>query len=198
MVKSELELLKKSKEGDIEAFEQLISAYQKKVFNIALRMIGNHDDASDLAQEVFLKVYKSIKQFKEESSFSTWIYRITSNVCLDEVRKLKNKKIISLDEEIKQGENEIKRQIKDIRPSPEDFTEQNELRKAINDAIMTLPEDQGVAIILRDIQGFSYEEIANITKCPIGTIKSRINRARKDLKEIILKKKELFDVDFVK
>ncbi|MGI6778698.1 MAG: RNA polymerase sigma factor [Acetivibrionales bacterium] len=123
MSESEKDLLKKSKSGDIEAFERLIEGYQTRVFNIAYRMIRNHDDAADLAQEVFIKVYRYIKNFKEESSFSTWIFRITKNVCLDELRKRKNKHIISLDEEIKLNDGEVVRQIESKDDTPEMLAE---------------------------------------------------------------------------
>ncbi|MCX7921299.1 MAG: sigma-70 family RNA polymerase sigma factor [Clostridia bacterium] len=191
-------LLLKSKNGDIEAFEELIEAYQRKVFNMALRMIGNHDDASELAQEVFIRVYKSIKSFKEESSFSTWIYRITSNVCLDELRRRKNKKVISLDEDIKAEDGDIKRQVEDDKPTPDMVVENKEMRKAVNDAINTLSADHRMVVVMRDIQGLSYDEIAKVLKCPEGTVKSRINRARQELKQILKSKRELFNSEYVK
>lgn len=198
MLENEKDLLKRSKSGDIEAFELLIEAYQKKVFNLAYRMLGNHDDASELAQEVFIKVYRSLKSFKEESQFSTWIYRIATNVCLDELRKRKNKKLIYIDESIKGEEEDLNRQVEDNRPTPDIIAERNHLKKAVNSAIQTLSEEHKIVIILRDIQGFSYEEIAEIVKCPTGTVKSRINRARQALKEILKNNKELFDEGVVK
>ncbi|MCX7748555.1 MAG: sigma-70 family RNA polymerase sigma factor [Clostridia bacterium] len=196
-VENEKHLLIKAKNGDIEAFEKLIGEYQKKVFNIAFRMVGNHDDASEIAQEVFLKVYKSLKSFKEEASFSTWIYRITTNVCLDELRKKKNKKVISLDEEIKAQDGEMKRQVVDDSPTPEMAVEGKIIRKAVSDSIKMLSEEHRIVIVMRDIQGFSYEEIAKVLKCPEGTIKSRINRARQSLREILKNNKELFKEDCV-
>ena len=93
MGQNEQILLEKAKAGDVSAFEELIDAYQKKIFNLAYRIIGNYDDAGDMAQEALIRIYRSIANFKEQSSFSTWIYRITTNVCLDEIRKRKNKKI---------------------------------------------------------------------------------------------------------
>jgi len=199
MLENEKDLLKKSKKGNIESFEQLISAYQKKVYNIALKIVGNHEDASEMAQEVFIKVFKSIGQFKEESSFSTWIYRITTNVCLDEVRKSKNKiKMLSIDEDLNVGEGEIKRQFYDSSRLPEISAERNEMRKVLNQAILSLSFEHRIAVVMRDIQGFSYEEIAKTMKCPEGTVKSRINRARNELREILKKNKELFDIDYVK
>lgn len=198
MSDNEKSLLEKSKAGDITAFEQLIDGYQHKIFNIALRIVGNYDDASDLAQEVLIRVYKSISAFKEQSSFSTWIYRITTNACLDEIRKRKNRKIISLDEEIKVDDGEMKRQIVSDEPLPEDTAEKRELKKMVNDAISRLSEEHRMAIVLRDIQGFSYEEIARMINCPEGTVKSRISRARQSLKNVLQSKRELFYEEYVK
>lgn len=198
MSEGERNLLEKAKNGDVLAFERLITEYQKKVFNIAFRMVGNYDDASELTQEVFIRVFKSLKNFKEQSLFSTWIYKITTNVCLDEIRKRKKRKVVYLDEEIKLEENEVKRQIEDDKPTPEMIAEKNEISKAVNDAIESLSEEHRTVIVLRDLQGFSYEEIAKITSCPEGTVKSRINRARQALKEILKCKTELLDCEFVK
>lgn len=198
MIENEINLLKKSKNGDIEAFEELIEAYQKKVFNIAFRMIGNYDDASELAQEVFIKIFKGIKSFKEESTFSTWVYKITTNVCLDELRKTRNKKSISLDEELKLDDGEVQIQIVDQRPSPETLFEQKEIKKTVKKAIDNLSHEHRIVIILRELNGLNYEEIAKILKCPVGTVKSRINRAKQELKEILKNKEELFNEEYVK
>ena len=161
-------------------------------------MIGDYDEASELAQEAFLKAYKSIKSFKGDSLFSTWIYKITTNVCLDEIRRKKKKKLISLDEDIEHDGSEFKRQIKDHSPGPESLAENNELKRMVKESINLLPEDYKIVIVLRDIQGFSYEEISRIIKCPIGTVKSRINRARRALKKILQKNGELIIEEFVK
>ncbi|HOJ11975.1 MAG TPA: sigma-70 family RNA polymerase sigma factor [Clostridiales bacterium] len=199
MENNEKVLIEKSQNGDIEAFEKLIEAYQRKVFNIALGMFGNYEDASDMAQEVFIRIFKSIKSFKGQSLFSTWLYRITTNVCLDELRKRKNKNVISIDEEIHLDDGEgVVRQIIDESPSPDVIAEKKELKKVVNDAILELSAEHKEVIILRDIQGFSYDEIAEIIKCPQGTVKSRINRARNILKEILKNKKELWDKEYVK
>jgi len=198
MSEGEKLLLDRSKSGDVAAFEQLIEGYQRKIFNIALRIVGNYDDAGDLAQEVLIRIYKSIRNFKEQSSFSTWVYRITTNVCLDEIRKRKNRKVISLDEELKFDDGEMSRQIASDDPLPEDTAERSELREIVNNAINSLSEEHRVVIILRDIQGFSYEEIAEMVKCPEGTIKSRINRARQALRNILQEKRELLYGEYVK
>ncbi len=198
MFENEKYLLEKSKEGDIEAFEYLVTKYQKKVFNIALRLLGNYDDASELTQEAFIKIYKSIKNFKEESLLSTWIYRIATNVCLDELRKRKKRWVLSLDEEIQSEDGGIHRQVEDDSPTPDVIAEINDTKNTINKAIRKLQEEHRIVLILRDLQGFSYEEIAKIINRPEGTVKSRINRARSELRELLLKNGELFNGDFVK
>ncbi|HHV97234.1 MAG TPA: sigma-70 family RNA polymerase sigma factor [Clostridiaceae bacterium] len=191
-------LIEKSKKGDISAFEELIETYQNKVFNIAYSMLNNYEDANDVAQEVFIRVYKSIKNFKGESSFSTWLYRITTNVCLDELRKRKNKNVVSIDEDIPFDDGEVTRQIVDDGPTPDIIAEKKEVREIVNEAIGQLSEEHKTVIILRELQGLSYEEISKIINCPRGTVKSRINRARSALKNILKSKKELFNKDYVK
>ncbi|MGI6669596.1 MAG: RNA polymerase sigma factor [Acetivibrionales bacterium] len=190
-------LISKSKAGDVEAFEELIEAYQKKIFNYAYRIIGNYDDAADLAQEALIRIFKSIGGFKEQSSFSTWIYRITTNVCLDEIRRRKNKKEYSLDEEVQVDDGHLKRQVVNEDPGPDEVFEREELRSLVKNAIDKLPEEQRIVITLRDIQGLSYGEIAQVLDCPDGTVKSRISRARQALKKVLSSKLELLNEDYV-
>lgn len=191
-------LLEKAKAGDTAAFEELIDSYLKKIFNLAYRIIGDYDDAADLAQDALIRIFRSISGFKEQSSFSTWVYRITTNVCLDEIRKRKNKKVLSLDEEIHMEDGDLKRQIMSDDPQPDEVAETEELRSIINNAISSLPEDQRIVISLRDIQGLSYEEISEVLDCPVGTVKSRINRSRQALKNVLSTKRELLYGDYVK
>lgn len=198
MSQSEQLLLMRAKAGDVAAFEELTEAYQKKIFNLAYRMVGNYDDAGDMAQEALIRIFRSIGSFKEQSSFSTWVFRITTNVCLDEIRKRKNKKAFSLDEEIHTEDGEMQRQIISDDPLPDEIAEREELRSIVNKAINSLPEEQKIIITLRDIQSLSYEEIANVLSCPVGTVKSRINRARQALKNILLSKRELLNEHYVK
>lgn len=198
MSSNEQLLLERSKTGDIAAFEMLIEAYQKKIFNLAYRMIGNYDDAGDLAQEAMIRIFKSISNFKEQSSLSTWIYRITTNVCLDEIRKKKNRKVLSLDEEIHADDGDMQRQIMSDDPLPDELMEKKELQQIIISAIESLPEDQRLVIMLRDIQELSYDEIARVLDCPAGTVKSRINRARFALKNVLISKRELLNEEYVK
>lgn len=184
-------LLKLAKEGDAGAFEKLISMHQKTVYNMAFRMLGNREDAYDAAQDVFIRVYKALPGFRQESMFSTWIYRITKNVCLDIIRKNKKQNTVSIDREVDYGDGPLTMQIEDTGPSPDETAERNELVKKVREGIAKLPEQHRIIIVMRDMQNLSYEEIAKILKCPEGTVKSRINRARNALRNLIEHGKEL-------
>ena len=186
-------LVTKSKKGNIDAFEELISAYERKAYNIAYRMMGNEEDAKDMAQEAFIKIYKSIQNFREESSFSTWLYRIVTNVCLDELRKRKKDKLVPLELSIETDKGTAIVELSAERETPEDIYERVEKKQLIQNAISSLGEDYKTVIILRDIQGFGYEEIATMLNGSLGTIKSRINRARNQLKDKLRYQLELYE-----
>ncbi len=177
-------IIDKIKKGDIGSFNILVERYQKQVFNIAYRFVGNSEDASDLAQEAFLKAYKSIKTFRKDSSFKTWMYHITSNVCKDELRKKKKALVVSLDAPISGNDGqEFERQFKSSVLSPEEKYEVQEKQKFVQKIINSLPEDYRMVLILRELQDLSYQEISDILNCSIGTVKSRLNRGRKQFKE---------------
>lgn len=178
----EKQLVRKSREGDITAFEELIRSYEKRIFNIALKMVGNREDASDIAQEVCIKIFKSIGKFKEDSSFSTWVYRITSNVCVDQLRKRKNN-VIPLAVSGEDGEYELP--VADRDRLPDEIVESKETSALVRGCIQELPPEHKVIIVLRDIYGYRYEEIAKILNLSMGTVKSRLNRARGMLKDKI-------------
>lgn len=187
---TEQELISKCKSGDRDAFNVLMEKYQKQVFNIAYGMLSDYEDASDAAQEVFIKIYKSIASFKGESSFVTWMYRICSNVCNDILRKRQRRGIsVSLDSE---DEKDSNLQIPSEAPTPEETVEMNERQKAVREAINNLPTEYREIIIYSDMQQLSYDEIALILKCPKGTVKSRLNRARNALRKKLSSKRELF------
>lgn len=182
-------LIKKCIKGDIDAFEKLIEAHQKRAYNIALRILKNPDDAMDISQEAFIKVFKSIKSFKFQSSFSTWLYRIISNTCIDFLRKNKNE-TYSIDNPIQTEEGNIKRQFEDQGNTTEEMFDKKMTKELVHQAIDELDNQHRVIVILRDIEGFSYNEIADILGCTLGTVKSRISRARDNLKNIILRDTE--------
>lgn len=184
-------LIEKAKSGDICAFEELILCHEKIVYNIALRTLANAEDAKDISQEVWIKVYKSIQKFDGKSSFSTWVYRITMNTCIDQMRKKKGKETESLEEELEAQDNKMKKQFSDIAPSPEEQCLKKETADEILDALNELSQEHKTMITLRDLEGFSYTEITEITGFSLGTVKSRLSRARGQLKNLLLKRKEL-------
>ena len=187
---SEKELVIMLKKGDRSAFNQLIDQYQTKVYNIAIGMLSDPEDALDASQEVFINVYKGISSFKENSSLSTWIYRVCANVCKDFLRKrMRRANVISLDA----GDNEDEPlEIPDDAHTPEQISEKTELQHLVRKAMDSLSSEYKEVLVLCDIEGLSYDEIAQILKCPVGTIKSRINRARQALRKKISENRELF------
>ncbi|MBM7614829.1 RNA polymerase sigma-70 factor (ECF subfamily) [Alkaliphilus hydrothermalis] len=187
MNRQEISLIEKTRQGDIDSFEKLIEPYQKKAFNIAYRMLSNIEDANDITQEALLKIFRSVDKFQGKSSFSTWVYSIVSNSCIDFIRKQKKNQVVYLEQQGATGEN-YRIEVADEMNTPEYLFEKKEIQNIIHEAINQLNVDQKEIIILRDINGFSYQEIANILKCSEGTVKSRINRARGKLKKILLTK----------
>lgn len=182
------ELIEKSRQGDLVAFEALIAKYEKKVYTIAFRFMGNHADASDLAQEAFIRVYKSLNSFRAEASFLTWLNHIVANVCRDDLRKRKKQNTVSL-EEVKELK---KTNLAASQNIPEETIMLKERQEALQDVINSLPVDFKWIIIMREFQDFSYEEIASQIGCSIGTVKSRLSRARQLLREKVLKRQDLF------
>jgi len=188
----ERELIQRCKDGDIGAFNELVTLFEKRVFNFAYRISGNYDDANDVAQEAFIRVFNSLHSFRGDSNFSTWVYRIVKNVYLDERKKSKSHRLTSLDDYIELEENPVAKQVEDRGPSPEQIVEQNELARVLQEAICKLPDYQRVIVTLYHMQHKSYDEIADILGLPIGTVKSRLNRARLALAEILQEETELF------
>ena len=178
----ELRLIESAKRGDSGAFEDLVKLHEKNVFNLALKLLKNRDDALDAAQEAFLKAWISLKSFRGDSKFSAWLYRLTYNTCLDILRKGKKGEIISLSS---QDEDEVVKDVKDTAPTPEEYTERRETRRAVRDAVNALPEEYRQIIILREFAGLSYTEIAEAAALNEGTVKSRISRGRQKLAEIL-------------
>lgn len=180
-------LVERAKRGDAEAFEQLASQYYRKVYNIAYRVIGNPEDASDVAQEAFERAYLSLPEFRGDSSFQTWLLRITNNACLDELRRRKRRKVTSLDEPMSVEDGEMDRQlaIADEADGPEQALERLEVQRVVQESINALDEEYRVVVVMRDIQGYSYNEIAETLGINLGTVKSRLNRARHALKEML-------------
>lgn len=171
-------------DGNTNAFEDIVREYEKNVYNIALRMSGDREDALDISQESFMKAYHSLHSYRGDSRFSVWLYRIVSNTCLDFLRERKRRAEVPLEREDEEGERE-QADIRDERLSPETLFEQKVTREALRRGLESLPEDQRKILLLREIQGFSYEEIGQILSLESGTVKSRIFRARRKLCEFL-------------
>ena len=186
-------LIERCKAGDTAAFDELVRRFEKQVFNCALRITGNYNDACDVAQEAFIRAFHSIQTFRGDAKFATWIYRIVTNVYLDERKRSKAHRTTSLDEAIELDESSVTRQFEDTGPTPDEVVEDKERLRALQRAIKSLPDYQRIIVTLYHTQHRSYEEIAEILGLPIGTVKSRLNRARLALAEILQSEPELFE-----
>ncbi|MDF2653680.1 MAG: sigma-70 family polymerase sigma factor [Bacillota bacterium] len=182
---NEKQLIQKAKMGDEKSFESLILGCQSKAYNIAIRYLKNEEDAMDALQESFIKIFRHLKSFKEDSRFDTWVYRIVVNTCNDILRKNSTRK--TTDSIFRsEDDKETVIEIPDSSGSPEEVFDKKEKSEFIVACMDKLSQDQREIIILRDIQGFSYDEISEILKCSVGTVKSRINRSRLKLREIMM------------
>ncbi len=183
------ELVKRCAGGDREAFNDLVIKYQKKVFSVAYRFVGDPEEANDLAQEIFTAAYQNLKSFRGDSKFSTWLFQIATNRGKNRFKYLKrrgfftNKGSSETDDEGDQSH----RALPDQTANPEELLSGNQIRKAVIDAINELEPDHREIVILRDIEGLSYDEIARILDLPEGTTKSRLHRARMVVKEKLKK-----------
>jgi RNA polymerase sigma-70 factor (ECF subfamily) len=169
-------VVEKCKDGDSEAWNMIIDKYSKRIYNIALNFAGNGDDAADITQDIFLKVYNNIEKFKEEKNFHSWILKISKNYCIDYWRKNKmNVNRVDLDDRLIREER-----------TPEDSVVKEFDIMVLRDRLLLLEPDLRLLLIMRDIQDFSYQDIADYLNIPLGTVKSRINRARIKLAKIYL------------
>jgi RNA polymerase sigma-70 factor (ECF subfamily) len=169
------ELVARLRRGDPRAFEDLVIAYQHRVFGVALRMLGSRAEAEDLAQEVFLRVHGAVADFRGDAKLSTWLYTIASRLCLNRLASSERRLT-------REGEETLTR-LASKHPGPAAELERSELETALHRAIAELPEERRIVVVLRDLQGLSYEEIARALELELGTVRSRLHRARLDLKE---------------
>lgn len=185
------DLVRLAQKGNIKAFEQLIMDYQNRVYSYCYQLTGSHDNAQDLAQDVFIQAFKSIDSFRREADFGTWLRRITLNKWINAQRK--NKIItVSLNEPVATAKGEYAREIAASDESPAEKIEQEEFLELVWQALGRLGSDFRQVLILREIEEYSYEEIANILGCSLGTVKSRLNRGRKYIREEIESLKRQF------
>jgi RNA polymerase sigma-70 factor, ECF subfamily len=179
-------LIRAFQSGDKSVFDTIVLRHKDRVFNLCFRFLGNYHEAEDTAQDVFVKAYSSLKSFRFESSFFTWLYRIAVNTCKNKIksREYRYKKMnAGMDNPEESMGIQWAERLDDPASNPVSDLEKKEMMKALQRAIDSLPPDQKSVVILRDIQGLSYEEIADITGFKLGTLKSRLSRARNALKE---------------
>lgn len=175
---SDLALVKRVQQGDRSAFDLLVVKYQHKILKLIMRYVRDSSEALDVAQEAFLKAYRAVRSFRGDSAFYTWLYRIAINTAKNHVVAASRRPTsYDLDLQDSDQSGEVFARLKDI-DTPERLTLSEELRQTVNRAINELPEDLRTAILLREIEGMSYEEIAQTMECPVGTVRSRIFRAR--------------------
>lgn len=170
--------------GNVNDFEKLVTAYEKNVYNLALRMVGDPDDAADITQETFIKAYRALGSFRGDSKFSSWLYRIASNVCLDFLRSRSRRAQVPLSFENEDAEGEI--ELPDMSQNPEKVLMKKLSMEAVRRGMEKLPPKQRQILVLRELCGLSYAELAQTLSVEEGTVKSRIFRARKRLCAILL------------
>ncbi len=185
-------LIRRVQRGDASAYNDLILKYEKLVYNFAFRLTQNHEDANDVAQDAFIRAYNAINSFRGDAAFSTWIFRITTNIFLDERKRRKAHPQQSLDEYSSQEEQREGMQVEDTAPQPDEVVIGKDRQRILARAIQSLPDYQRSMVVLYHLQQKSYEEIAEIMNLPLGTVKSRLNRARLALKEKLQDMPELF------
>jgi len=182
-ISEELKLVRAAKAGDIGAFEQLVHRYDRNVFRIAQHITQNREDAEDVVQDAFLKAYENLKNFQEQSKFYTWLVRIAVNEALMRLRRRRPERMVSLDEEVKTDEDSMPREVADWSPNPEQQYTQAELRDILTKTIQGLPSSFRTVFVLRDVEGLSTEETASALDLSIPAVKSRLLRARLQLRE---------------
>lgn len=185
----ESRIISEAQNGNLSAFNQLVMTYQGTAFNVAYRVTGNSDAAADACQDAFLKAYRSLHQY-QGGSFKSWILRIVTNTCYDQLRYKKRRPATSLETISENPIDHNAKLVSDDEP-PEARVVRGELNALLQQAIGQLPQDQRLVVVLVDVQGLSYEEAAEIIDLPLGTIKSRLSRGRRRLRDVLLSQKEL-------
>lgn len=176
-------LIHRAAKGDEAAFEQLLTQHEKSVYNLCLRMTGNPEDAMDVSQEVFLRVWKNLGSYQFDAAFSTWLFRIASNACIDFLRAKKRRNDVSLTMQDENDGEDKELAVPDETPLPEEQLLAKEQQRAVMKAMSELPPDFREILQLRVVEGLPYEEIAEILDIKVGTVKSRLARARNQLRK---------------
>ena len=194
MRNEDLMLIDGARDGDRSAFDQLVLKYEARAYQYAFRLTRDPEQAGDVVSDAFLRVYSALKNFRGQSAFSTWLYRIVTNCFLDRKKRDKDGNNVSLDSSVNIGDGEVERQYEDDSDGPAEIAERNARETAIQDALGSMPEYQRAMLIMYHVEGLSYEEISDALDLPIGTVKSRLNRARVALREQLSQNSELFQM----
>lgn len=185
-------LIERAVRGEREAFDQLVRKHEKRAYQYAFRLTKNPEEAADIVAEAFFRVYSSLRNFRQDSAFGTWLYRIVTNCYLDAQKRQRSRPAVSLSRASLEDDSEVELQLQDSSPLPVEAALEGERHRALQRAIDALPEHQRTMIVLYHGEMLSYEEIAEILDLPIGTVKSRLNRARLSLKDLLAGDLELF------
>lgn len=194
MAEEELRLVESAQRGEADSFNALVRLYEGRVYNLCYRMLGDADSAADAGQDAFLSAFRNMRRFRG-GSFRSWMLRIATNTCYDVLRARKRRPTTSLNADPQHDEDPPALQIADEGETPDEFAQRRELAAAIQDALGMLPEDQRVVVVLSDVEGMSYDEIAQITGTNLGTVKSRLSRGRARMRDL-LKEGELLPSRF--
>jgi len=184
MADEERRLVEFAQRGDVASFNELVRLFEGRVYNLCYRMLGDAESAADAAQDAFLAAFRNLRSFRG-GSFRSWMLRIATNTCYDVLRARKRRPSVSLDIEADDESDSSPLQIADTAESPDDFAQRRELAAAIQNGLAELPDEQRIVLILSDIQGLAYEEIAQITNSNLGTVKSRLSRGRARLRDVL-------------
>ncbi len=180
------DLVREAKDGRLEAFDELVIRYQDRIYHLIRRSVGDEQDSRELTQEAFMKAFRNLRRFREEAAFSTWLYRIAINLSTSKRRSyIYQRKVgkVSLDATLRTRSGEVRPEPEDSSCEPTEMYRRREIQTRIQSAIDELEDSPRQMVILRDLEGMSYEEIADLLEIPIGTVRSRLHRARLDLRE---------------
>jgi RNA polymerase sigma-70 factor (ECF subfamily) len=184
----EATLVEQARRGERTAFDQLVLRHQQMVFAVTMRMLGDRHEAQEVAQDVFVRAFQSLGGFRGDAKLSTWLVSITMNLCRNRRRWWARRRriiVASLDDRVEIGEETVEREAEDPSPSPAHLASARERDRYLMDALQSLDEASRSVVVLRDLQGYSYEEIAQALRCRVGTVKSRLNRARLKLRSLL-------------
>jgi RNA polymerase sigma-70 factor (ECF subfamily) len=191
----EAALIAAAKKGNLDSFNTLVLAYQNQVFNLAYRIMGDGASAADATQEAFISAWRHIRDYRG-GVFKSWLLRIVTNACYDELRRVKRRPASSLEALYVEDPTPDAALPPSQLESPEAYTQRRELNRAIQAGIAQLPPDQRIVLVLSDVQGMRYDEIADVTGANLGTVKSRLSRARARLRDLLWEKRELLPVEY--